>query len=259
MLTAAGPGPDPGGSWSRWTSCAQIKQCVAPVSSNTDTRRGPDGDQMKPVTIGLKDGSWRCHGRKVSRCVRRARAKASTASWTASVATAMRMAAMVSRTGWSGASWGARPLGRCGRPATPGHRGHDKVATWPAPALAPPRGAARPPPPVAVAPSPPPVALPPPPAAAPPTAVGPAPPPAVSPPPPAAAVVVAPPAATPPAPPAAPPPPSAVATPLRPPIVALRPRPPCRPLPVGRHHNQGRETRLPRLPLRWAWSSPKWR
>jgi hypothetical protein len=32
-----------------------------------------------------------------------------------------------------------------------------------------------------------------------------------------------------------------------------------RPHPVGRHRVHGRETRLPRLPLRRAWSSPKWR
>ena len=62
MLTAAGPAEEPGGNPSPEARRAQTKQCVAPVSSITETRRGPDAVQMDPETTGLKGGSVRRQG-----------------------------------------------------------------------------------------------------------------------------------------------------------------------------------------------------
>ncbi len=81
MLTAARPGINPGGSWSRETNrdWAQIEQCVAPVSNRSETLWSLSCVQMKPVTIGLKARSRRCHGEKVAWYICRARVKSSTA------------------------------------------------------------------------------------------------------------------------------------------------------------------------------------
>jgi hypothetical protein len=78
-LTAVGPGIDDDGSCSRRASCAQMKQWVAPESSMIVTRRRPDGDQTKPATMGLHDGSLRCQGEYVACWAwsQRARARAS--------------------------------------------------------------------------------------------------------------------------------------------------------------------------------------
>ena len=62
MLTAEGPGAVPGGGARAALSPAHMKQCVAPVSSITATRRGPEGVHMEPATTGLKSGARRRHG-----------------------------------------------------------------------------------------------------------------------------------------------------------------------------------------------------
>ena len=134
MLTAAGPGPAPGGSSRRTARSAQIKQCVAPVSSNTVTRRGPNGVHTAPCRTGLKAGSCRRHGVYASGCTRRARARASTASWTASAAIVVRRSARATCADAPGAGGVKRPRGRWGTSALLNHRCHPGPAPPAAPA-----------------------------------------------------------------------------------------------------------------------------
>ncbi len=64
MLTTAGPGLDPGGSWKRETNRTQMKLGVVYVSNRTETLQELDGGvqpEMKPMTTGFKAGSRRCH------------------------------------------------------------------------------------------------------------------------------------------------------------------------------------------------------
>ena len=137
MLTAVGPSVEPVGKPSPEARLVQTKQCVAPVSSITETRRGPDVVQMDPETIGLKGGSVRRQGVYMPCWTRRARARPSMESWTRSAATAWVRAAKASLADVSGGETKWKPRGKKGTPPNPDHEGQLAGSPVPKPATSP--------------------------------------------------------------------------------------------------------------------------